>query len=49
MNFFKALFNKIKSIIHQNNTNSKLDPKVAREMAKKISEDAKSHRIAREV
>ena len=49
MNFFKILFNKIKSILLQNNTNSRLDSKVAKEMAKKIAEDAKIHRKAREL
>ena len=49
MNLFKILFNKIKSIIQQNNTNSRLDSKVAKEMAKKIAEDAKIHRKAREL
>ncbi len=48
MNLFKILFNKIKSIIQQNNTNSRLDYKVAKEMAKKIAEDAKMHRKVRE-
>jgi len=49
MNFFKVLFTKIKSIIQQNNTGSRLDSKVAKEMAKKIAEDAKMHRKAREL
>jgi len=49
MNFFKVLFTKIKSIIQQNNTSSRLDSKVAKEMAKKIAEDAKMHRKAREL
>ena len=49
MNFFKVLFNKIKSIIQKNKTGSRLDSKVAKEMAKKIAEDAKIHRKAREL
>ena len=48
MNFFKNLLNKIRLIIQQNNTNSSLDTKVAKEMAKKIAEDAKMHRRSHE-
>ena len=49
MNFFKNLFSKIRSLSQPNNLNKSLDSKVAKEMAKKIAEDAKMHRKAREV
>ena len=49
MNFFKNLFSKIRSLFQSNNLNISLDSKVAKEMAKKIAEDAKMHRKAREI
>ena len=49
MNFFKNLFSKIRSLFQPNNLTNSLDSKVAKEMAKKITEDAKMHRKAREI
>ena len=49
MNFFKNLFSKIRSLYQPNNLNKSLDSKVAKEMAKKITADAKMHRKAREI
>ena len=49
MNFFKNLFSKIRSLYQPNNLTNSLDSKVAKEMAKKITEDAKMHRKAREI
>ena len=49
MNFFKNLFSKIRSLFQPNNLTNPLDSKVAKEMAKKIAEDAKMHRKAREI
>ena len=45
----KNLFPKIRSLFQPNNLNKSLDSKVAKEMAKKIAEDAKMHRKAREI
>tara|TARA_Y100000746_G_scaffold212349_1_gene204097 strand:- start:87 stop:239 length:153 start_codon:yes stop_codon:yes gene_type:complete len=49
INFLKLFFNKIRLLFHQSNYNNSLDSKVAKEMAKKIAEDAKMHRKSREV
>ncbi len=49
VNFLKLFFTKIRLFFHQSNSNNSLDSKVAKEMAKKIAEDAKMHRKAREI
>ena len=49
INFIKNFFTKIRYLYQPNNLTNSLDSKVAKEMAKKIAEDAKMHRKAREI